>query len=402
MYKITSFFKYKISFFIFLLSYLMIPNVGFSAAAAAAAEDRVFDSVLETPSRKIRVISEIAGKRVYEDVQYLREHPIRFIHKESWPDYGLSFDKYFFRGMTGHSPLGGYHPDGTEGPIGTIYYNEEIGVVVAFCGSKPGLSLVQMLDDSTWLTDFDFSLTDADAYFPRGVFTRSRGQIHSGFAKVIRDCRSGLNSALTRLLKDHPEKKDEPGTGARNKSFYVTGHSLGGALSKFGALSLINIGKGLKAEPLNFRENQLKVVSFSSPRIGNRAFYEFFEETLHKKNILEFICQGDIVTRVPVGGEYEFGTLPPGHFIPIYSADIIIEKYIEDLREKGVWERVFLALDVLKNPLFIINPGDLFSKLHSISSRLTEGAYLDYKEKHRWDNHKALLKKLGRRPWGDE
>ena len=101
-------------------------------------------------------------------------------------------------------------------------------------------------------------------------------------------------------------------------------------------------------------------------------------------------------------GEYEFGTLPPGHFVPIYSANIITEKYIEDLRERGVWERVFLALDVANNPRFIINPGDLFSKLHSISSRLTEVAYLDYKEKHRWDNHKALLKKLGLRPWGDE
>jgi len=111
--------------------------------------------------------------------------------------------------------------------------------------------------------------------------------VHSGFYKQLTsNCvYEELVKNIRLVLEEHP-----------NYDIYVTGHSLGGALSTlFGYMLASRV------------ENNINVVSFASPRVGNYAWKKSFEET---KNLTHYRVTNkrDIVTAFPMYKYYHVGT----------------------------------------------------------------------------------------------
>jgi len=111
--------------------------------------------------------------------------------------------------------------------------------------------------------------------------------IHSGFYKQLHtdNIHLCIINKVKSILDQHPDYK-----------VFVTGHSLGGALSTlFGYILADEI------------ENLITVVSFASPRIGNYHWKKSFEE---KKNLIHFrvINNRDLITATPTINYYHVGT----------------------------------------------------------------------------------------------
>ncbi|WP_270165237.1 lipase family protein [Paenibacillus sp. SYP-B4298] len=143
-------------------------------------------------------------------------------------------------------------------------------------------------------------------------FVKGGGQTHQGFTDIYRSMRSQLFKLVSKLPDGLP--------------IYVTGHSLGGALSTLAAPDLhTNCGR------------KIKVCTFASPRVGDPAFVRLFNRCIP-------VCwrvanKYDVVTQLPpllyrspktektyiylhVKGEYKLeqkaATLPGNHALSHY------------------------------------------------------------------------------------
>ena len=113
--------------------------------------------------------------------------------------------------------------------------------------------------------------------------------VHRGFLKYVNTIvatKDGNKRLVDSLLED-PTKK-----------IYMVGHSLGGAVVTTAAAYLINIG---------VKPEQIQVVTFGAPAVGNAIFAEQFGA---KINLLRIVNHGDPVPSVLkdlVGGYKQFG-----------------------------------------------------------------------------------------------
>jgi len=140
-----------------------------------------------------------------------------------------------------------------------VFWATDRGVlVVAFRGTEAG----QFAD---WLTDADFTLVDG----PLGA------QVHEGFYDALADVWQRLHHEVS--LAD-PQ---------RRKSFWITGHSLGGALAALAAARWIDGGRPVAG-----------LYTFGQPRTGDAAFRRNFNFVL-KASTFRFVNDNDLVTRVP-------------------------------------------------------------------------------------------------------
>ena len=103
--------------------------------------------------------------------------------------------------------------------------------------------------------------------------------VHSGFFRQLHDTSvyEKIVEALKSLLEENPDY-----------DIYITGHSLGGALSTL-------FGFELSHEI----DNQISVISFASPRVGNQAFKDAFDG---KTNLEHYRVTNDhdIITGTPM------------------------------------------------------------------------------------------------------
>ena len=96
-------------------------------------------------------------------------------------------------------------------------------------------------------------------------------------------------------------------------SLYLTGHSLGGAAATLAGARLLSVG---------VNPEQLKVITFGAPAVGNVAFAAKFDPNLPLVRIVNF---GDVVPGVLqtlVGGYQQFG-----REIKWYPPDTVGDKY---------------------------------------------------------------------------
>ncbi len=96
-----------------------------------------------------------------------------------------------------------------------------------------------------------------------------------------------IGEYLAYTLKSNPDEK-----------LYLTGHSLGGAVAVLAAARLSDLGVS---------PDQLDVITFGSPAVGNEAFAEAYDEKFHLERV---IMQGDPVKYVIQainGGYVQFG-----------------------------------------------------------------------------------------------
>jgi hypothetical protein len=111
--------------------------------------------------------------------------------------------------------------------------------------------------------------------------------VHSGFYKQLHadNIHLCIITKIQSIIQQHPDYK-----------IFVTGHSLGGALATlFGYILSYEV------------ENMITVVSFASPRIGNKPWKKSFES---KPNLTHFrVCNNrDLVTATPSINYYHVGT----------------------------------------------------------------------------------------------
>lgn len=129
--------------------------------------------------------------------------------------------------------------------------------------------------DSDWIDDADSSQT---AYSPVSGF----GQVHSGFMSIYATMSSAVlgavNAALLKL-------------GANAKTLYVTGHSLGSALSTLAVPDVIANS--------NLAGSKIGLIHYplASPRVGDPDFY--YQYSLRNIPTFRIIDTEDVVPNLP-------------------------------------------------------------------------------------------------------
>jgi triacylglycerol lipase len=129
--------------------------------------------------------------------------------------------------------------------------------VVAFCGTR---------DLRNWWTNLDVDLVTR----PSGAGDFSQIKIHRGFTTAL--------DAIWLQLRDEIK--------AAGKPVWITGHSLGGALAMEAALRI------------GFYVPVLGVYTFGQPRVGNKAFAQFYDAG-YKSKTFRVVHAQDIVARLP-------------------------------------------------------------------------------------------------------
>lgn len=111
--------------------------------------------------------------------------------------------------------------------------------------------------------------------------------VQAGFAQEISEEHTTSEKSLIKMLLENKDKK-----------IYLVGHSLGGAGATIGGARLLDMG---------VRPEQIEVITFGAPAVGNKAFRDKFEPLLH---VTRVVTNGDPVTGVLqklVGGYEQFG-----------------------------------------------------------------------------------------------
>ena len=134
--------------------------------------------------------------------------------------------------------------------------------------------------------------------------------VHSGFYNQLHtnNVYEELKNTLVELLKDHPDYQ-----------IYVTGHSLGAALSTLFGFEIAH----------EFNDQNIVIVSFASPRVGNKAFRKTYDE---KSNLVHYRISNDrdIVTAAPMIDYHHAG-------VNISLTDKIMETFF-DYDYNGWWK----------------------------------------------------------------
>lgn len=183
-----------------------------------------------------------------------------------------------------------------------IIANDEV-MILTFRGT-------QSIQD--WLTDFKIK-------FVKGPF----GKVHRGFFQALNSVLPDIKRAIAKFH-------------CRGQSFWITGHSLGGALAVLTAA--------------HFVERRFKIdglYTFGQPRVGNYEFVNNFGSKFNQRHF-RIVNNEDIVTRVPPRA---LGYLDSGNVLYFDSFGI--------LRKDPKWWQEFLDVSFS----FIMRASDRFKTL---------------------------------------
>lgn len=152
---------------------------------------------------------------------------------------------------------------------GAVYVNAN-QVIFGFHGSY------WLID---WLQDFNMRSNNASSW-------EHRGRVHKGFFDIVNCCFGDLEKAAREILGGSEEDR------FKNKEIIFTGHSLGGALALLAAARFT-------ANTQNLEPHQVKVITFSSPRVGDKEFKQSVLKKIPLEDIINFTCEADIVRWLP-------------------------------------------------------------------------------------------------------
>lgn len=164
---------------------------------------------------------------------------------------------------------------------------------IAFRGSRSGSAaralaqgLFSKSGNPDWVTDMDFNRLFFQNYSTGGVETvfSKTGGISEGFALSMDVTFNNIIACLSEIKK---MKGNQP-----PKNIYVTGHSLGGALAAMCASALSN-PENIPDELKEFPFDQLNLITYSAPTVGNREFANSFNSRVNAHRIF---IDGDPVT----------------------------------------------------------------------------------------------------------
>lgn len=169
------------------------------------------------------------------------------------------------------------------------------------------------------------SLAELTANAAKEGIAANEPKVHQGFFEFVQ---SGLeakvldNTGTALLLSDILLNN-------KDSKLYLVGHSLGGAAATITGAALINMG--INAE-------QIKVITFGAPAVGNHAFAAKYEPFL---KLTRIVIAGDPVTGVLqtlVGGYEQFGKEIKWHMPPTTDRPHNITEYV-DLALKNYYDK---------------------------------------------------------------
>ena len=100
--------------------------------------------------------------------------------------------------------------------------------------------------------------------------------VHEGFLNGFKTSQPVVKEYINEYINKYP-----------NNKIYITGHSLGAAIS---TLSMVFLKE-------KFRSDNIHCVTFGCPKIGNKDFVEYFNKKIN--NNIQFINNEDIVPTLP-------------------------------------------------------------------------------------------------------
>ena len=211
-----------------------------------------------------------AAVRAYADAEYnLRDFDyggISTVSSEKFlGDEDREWKKYSFEGALEEKDFIFFGKSGKRVDTwGSIYFNQN-QIIFAFHGSY-------WIAD--WIQNFKFRQSLV-------LENPSEERVHLGFLQIVNCFFENLKSILLRLDRD---TSGYQGTESmrkeflRNKELVFTGHSLGGALA-------IVAGDRFSKEN-SLSPHQLKIITFSAPRVGNDVFTQKVHKVISKEDIL--------------------------------------------------------------------------------------------------------------------
>lgn len=146
--------------------------------------------------------------------------------------------------------------------------------IIFFNNKKFDVQAILLDREDSWILVFRGTESARDWAVNRsfGQVSYCGGKVHSGFKKAL--------DAVWDDIYDHVRK-------SKKKPFWVTGHSLGGALAILCAERMCRHGVEVHG-----------VYTFGSPRVGNFEYVKYYDDFLRVRSF-RFINHEDIVTRLP-------------------------------------------------------------------------------------------------------
>jgi triacylglycerol lipase len=154
--------------------------------------------------------------------------------------------------------------------------------VLAFRGTK---------DFKNWMTDLQATPTPFSWLFEGGPEV---GQVHGGFGHVLRDAWGQIAAAVEVVAPRPATTADLTTLVSPQRTLWVTGHSLGGALAVL-AGAAFSMWSGASIRSVN------GIYTFGQPRIGLYPFCGNYDHLLELKTF-RFVNNQDLVPRVPFRG----------------------------------------------------------------------------------------------------
>ena len=171
-------------------------------------------------------------------------------------------------------------------------------------------------------------------------------KVHRGFHQYVQ---AALTATTEENKGDGPRLLSDLLLADQERKIYLVGHSLGGAVATLGGARLISMG---------VRPEQIEVITFGAPAVGNKAFAQEFEPVL---NLTRIVISGDPVTGILqklVGGYEQFGRkicwempdnmLDNPHRVTDYL-DLAIKNYYQK-RQQAIKAKVIERLPAESSP----------------------------------------------------
>ena len=179
-----------------------------------------------------------------------------------------------------------------------------------------------------WVQNSAFNLVPA-------VFVN--GNIHQGFNEIVNAIFDDM-LAVSHLMTDED---------IGNKEIIFTGHSLGGALATLAGSKFLTYATSLKA-------NQVKIITFSAPRVGDKEFVECVSAIIPQNppNILNLVCNRDIIPHLPLRYWMRYENL--GLWIDVLSMEQRlnkVQKGIQYWKAGGIDRRSHVFMRFWRHPI---------------------------------------------------
>jgi len=155
-------------------------------------------------------------------------------------------------------------------------------VVIAFRGTDPN-------DWKNWMTDLQATAARFDWLFQGAAEV---GEVHAGFGHALFDAWAKIESALDKLMPKLSAGSDPAQVAnTTQRTLWLTGHSLGGALA-------VLTGAAFSMWTDQVKRQVNGVYTFGQPRIGLYKFCGNYDHQLHTRTF-RFVNKKDLVPLIP-------------------------------------------------------------------------------------------------------